>query len=95
MRIVKSLKITNVVLFCIIVLCLGVSSYLRGLKLKLPLPDGEETRRILEYYKTGLFLQSISIILILVFFITALLYIILRHKYVNTNNSETVVDAHE
>lgn len=40
-------------------------------------------------------MQTISMILILVLFITALLYIILKHKYANTDNSENIVDAHK
>lgn len=92
---IKKLKIINIILFCLSVLCLGIGSYLRDLKLKLPLPDDEETRKILKYYKTGLSLENIGIILVLVLFITALLYIILRHKYVKTDNSEKIVDAHK
>lgn len=92
---IKKIKIINIILICLSVLCLGLSSYLTSLKLKLPLPDNEETLKILKYYKTGLSLQSISIILILVLFITALLYIILKHKYANTDNSEKIVDSHK
>lgn len=95
MGMIKKLKIINIILFCLSVLCFGVSSYLTGLKCKLPLPDDEETRKILKYYKTGLSLENIGIILVLVLFITALLYIILRHKYVKTDNSEKIVDAHK
>lgn len=40
-------------------------------------------------------LKIINIILILVLFITALLHIILKHKYANTDNSEKIVDSHK
>lgn len=83
----KKLKIINIILFCLSVLCLGLSTYLRSLKSKLPLPK-EETLIILKCNKIGLFLKDISIILIVVLFVTIMLYIFLKHKNVNTDNSE-------
>lgn len=87
----KKLKILNIILFCLSVLCIGVSSYLTSLKCKLPLPEEvpeEKTLMILKCYKIGLFLETIWMILIVVLFITILLYIFLKHKNVNTDNSE-------
>ncbi len=82
----KKLKIINIVLFFLTVLCLGFSIYLRSLKGKLPLPK-DETQIILKYNRIGLFLKDISIMLIVVLFITILLYF-LKHKKVNTDNSD-------
>lgn len=82
----KKIKIMNIVLFLLSVLCLGLSTYLRSLKEKLPLPK-EETQIILNCNKIGLLLKDISMILIAVLFITILLYAFM-HKNVNTGNSE-------
>ena len=87
----KKLKIINIVLFCLSVLCIGLSTYLRSLKEKLPLPK-EETQIILKCNEIGLFLKDISIILIAVLFITILLYII-KQKNTNINNSENQIDS--
>lgn len=84
--IMKKLKIINIVLFCLSVLCLVLSTYLRSLKEKLPLPK-EETQIILNCNKIGLFLKDVSIILIAVLFITILLYA-LKRKHTNADNSE-------
>lgn len=83
----KRLKATNIILFCLTVLCFASSTYLRDLKGKLPLSN-EETQIILNCNKIGLFLKDISIILTVVLFITILLYIFFKNKYINADNSE-------
>ena len=84
----KKLKIINIVLFILNILCLGLSTYLRSLKGKLPLPK-EETQVILKYNQIGLFLKDISIFLIVVLFITILLYIVSKHKNSRSDNFES------
>lgn len=84
----KKLKIINIVLLCLSGLCLGVSTYLRSFKQKLPLP-AEETQIILKYNQIGLALKNIGIIFMAACLLTILLSVF-QVKRVNRTQNHSV-----
>lgn len=70
----KRFKTVSIVWLSVSVLCLGLSTYLRSFKQRLPLPK-EETEIILAYNQIGLLLKDIGIVFIAVLFFSLLLYV--------------------